>query len=247
MPPGKLVAFASGFLVFALTAVRAQVAVQRAVGADRVEPAPLLADGFDFPVGFGDAAGYYKARGFSLGKHPGEDWDGVGGGDSDFNDAVQSIGDGVVVYARDAHAGWGNVVIVRHCFREGGELQTVDAFFAHLNAIRVRCGDRVTRGEEIGTIGTAHGLYPAHLHFEIRKKLDIGTNRASSPCDFSCYYDPTKFLNAHRPVSPASTSAAALFACDRTLRAAVVAPLAMRRKTSRTPLPAEAGARPAFD
>jgi len=29
-------------------------------------------------------------------------------------------GDGIVVFARDVHLGWGNVVIVRHAYREGG-------------------------------------------------------------------------------------------------------------------------------
>lgn len=68
-------------------------------------PPPRLADGFDFPVGKPDARGYYKARGFSANGHPGEDWDGIGGGDSDFNDPVNSISDGEVIFASDAHSG----------------------------------------------------------------------------------------------------------------------------------------------
>jgi len=75
-----------------------------------------LANGFDFPVGKPEAQGYYKARGFRSGGHLGEDWDGIGGGDTDLGDPIYSIGDGVVVFARDCHMGWGNVVIVRHAF-----------------------------------------------------------------------------------------------------------------------------------
>ena len=86
-----------------------------------------LADGFDFPVGKPDGRGYYKARGFRADSHPGEDWDGVGGGNSDFNDPVNSIADGEVTFAGDAHSGWGNVVIVRHRFQEGGETKTVES------------------------------------------------------------------------------------------------------------------------
>ena len=40
-----------------------------------------VADGFDMPVGKPDAEGYYMSRGF-LSYHPGEDWNGVAGGNS---------------------------------------------------------------------------------------------------------------------------------------------------------------------
>ena len=241
MVPRKFVSLA--VFAFALTSVQGQVALDRPAHPEAPPaPSPLLADGFDFPVGAGDARGYYKARGFSLGNHPGEDWDGVGGGNSDLNDTVHSIGDGLVVYARDAHLGWGNVVIVRHQFREHGALQTVDAFFGHLNVMLVQSGDRVTRGEPIGTIGTAHGLYPAHLHFEIRKNLDIGINRASFPRDYSCYYDPTKFIASHRRVGEKNATPAVssgLFACDRALRVRPTAALASRQKANPHSQPAE--------
>jgi murein DD-endopeptidase MepM/ murein hydrolase activator NlpD len=157
-----------------------------------------LADGFDFPVGKAEAQGYYKARGFRPNGHLGEDWDGVGGGDTDLNDPVSSIGGGVVVFARDVHLGWGNVVIVRHSFREDGVVKTIDALYGHLNTILVARGQNVARGQQIGTIGTAHGRYDAHLHFEIRKNLEIGINRAAFSRDFSNYYDPTRFIIAHR-------------------------------------------------
>src|SRR5450432_1472717 len=175
-----------------------------------------LADGFDFPVGNADGRGYYKARGFRPNEHPGEDWDGVGGGNSDLNDAVNSIGNGVVVFAWDVHLGWGNVVIVRHNYREDGIVKTIDALYGHLNTILVTRGESVARGQQIGTIGTAHGLYDAHLHFEIRKNLEIGINRAAFPSDFSCYYDPTKFIASRRHLeSDANTYPVALNTATR--------------------------------
>ncbi|HEX8897139.1 MAG TPA: peptidoglycan DD-metalloendopeptidase family protein [Chthoniobacterales bacterium] len=160
-----------------------------------------IADGFDFPVGKPEAEGYYKARGFRPGGHVGEDWDGVRGGDTDFNDPIYSVGDGIVVFARDVHLGWGNVVIVRHAYRENGNVKYVDALYGHLNKMLVSRGQRVSRGQQIATMGTAHGQYDAHLHFEIRKNLEIGMSRSKFQKDFNNYYDPTQFINSHRHLS----------------------------------------------
>jgi murein DD-endopeptidase MepM/ murein hydrolase activator NlpD len=160
-----------------------------------------LADGFDFPVGKPEAEGYYKARGFRSGGHMGEDWDGIRGGDTDFNDPIYSIGDGIVVFARDVHLGWGNVVIVRHAYRESGTVKHIDSLYGHLNSILVRRGQRVARGQQVGTMGTAHGQYDAHLHLEIRKNLDIGMSKSKFQKNFSNYYDPSQFIATHRHLS----------------------------------------------
>lgn len=160
-----------------------------------------IADGFDFPVGKPEAEGYYKARGFRPGGHVGEDWDGVRGGDTDFKDPIYCIGDGIVVFARDVHLGWGNVIIVRHAYRENGNVRYIDSLYGHLNTMLVGRGQRVVRGQQIATMGTAHGQYDAHLHFEIRKNLEIGMSRSKFQKDFSNYYDPTQFINAHRRLS----------------------------------------------
>jgi len=163
-----------------------------------------LADGFDFPVGRPDAQGYYRARGFRSHGHLGEDWDGVGGGDTDLGDPIYAIGDGLVVFARDCHMGWGNVVIVRHSYREGGAIRTIDSLYGHLQTILVRNGQAVARGQKIATMGTAHGLYDAHLHLEIRKNIEIGMSRAAFAQDFSNYYDPSNFIAAHRHLQNSS-------------------------------------------
>jgi murein DD-endopeptidase MepM/ murein hydrolase activator NlpD len=157
-----------------------------------------IADGFDFPVGKPEAEGYYKARGFRAGGHVGEDWDGVRGGDTDLRDPIYCAGDGIVVFARDVHLGWGNVIIVRHAYRDNGNVRYVDSLYGHLNSMLVSRGQRVARGQQIATMGTAHGQYDAHLHFEIRKNLEIGMSRSKFGKDFSNYYDPTQFINSHR-------------------------------------------------
>jgi murein DD-endopeptidase MepM/ murein hydrolase activator NlpD len=156
-----------------------------------------IADRFDFPVGGAAATGYYKSRGFIPGDHPGEDWNG-GPGDDDLGQPVQSIADGVVAMARDVRLGWGNIVIIRHAFYENGRLTCIDSLYGHLNRIQVTEGQSVSRGQQIGTIGNNHGMYDAHLHFEIRKNLAIGMNRSLFAQDLTQYHDPTTFISTHR-------------------------------------------------
>ena len=163
------------------------------------DTAPVrLADGFQLPVGTnGDGKGYYKARGMSPNGHLGEDWDGVGGGDTDLGDPVTATAHGLVLYARDFHLGWGNVIILRHAYLEAGQVAYVDSLYGHLNEILVREGQQVTRGQKIGTIGNNHGMYSAHLHFEMRKNLRIGMARSAFARDFTNYYSPSAFVAMH--------------------------------------------------
>ena len=160
-----------------------------------------IADGFDFPVGNANGDGYYKARGYRPNGHLGEDWNGKLGGDTDLGDPVYAIGNGVVVLARNMRRGWGNVVIVRHAYFEEGTIRYIDSLYGHLHQINVREGQKVSRRQNIGSIGNNFGMYNAHLHFEIRKNLEIGMRRASFARDSSNYYDPTTFIAAHRAVS----------------------------------------------
>jgi len=156
-----------------------------------------VADAFDFPVGKPDGLHYYKARGFQANGHLGEDWNG-GPGDSDLGLPVSTIGNGIVVFARDVRVGWGNVVIIRHCYFAQGQLRCIDSLYGHLNEIDVHEGQLVLRGQQIGTIGNNHGMYDAHLHFEIRSNLLIGMARAQFARDYSNYMDPTSFIQNHR-------------------------------------------------
>lgn len=158
-----------------------------------------LADGFDFPVGKPEGTGYYKARGFWPNGHLGEDWNGNGGGDSDEGDPIYAIGRGVVVLSEDVKVGWGNVVIIRHVYREiTGKVEMVDSLYGHLLTRKVRVGQTVDRGDLVGTMGGNNGMYPVHLHLEVRKNLAIGMNRSKFARDYSNYHSPTAFINAHR-------------------------------------------------
>lgn len=159
-----------------------------------------VADGFDFPVGKPDGAGHYKSRGFRIGGHAGEDWN-AGPGDSDIGVPVYNIAHGVVVLARDIRMSWGKLVIVRHAYPEGGQIAVVDSVYAHLHQITVREGQRIAKGTQVGTIGNNRGMYDAHLHFEIRKNLAIGSNASRFARDFSNYWDPSGFIQARRRFS----------------------------------------------
>jgi murein DD-endopeptidase MepM/ murein hydrolase activator NlpD len=164
-----------------------------------------LADGFDFPVGKPNAEGYYKARGLRLRepRHYGEDWNGRAGGDSDLGAPVYAIADGIVTFAHNVRSGWGNVVLTRHAYRDSatGQVKFIDTLNGHLNQILVKVGQRIKRGQQIGTIGTNFGMYPAHLHFEIRHNLSIGMARNGVPADLVNWANPTDFINSHRQLN----------------------------------------------
>jgi murein DD-endopeptidase MepM/ murein hydrolase activator NlpD len=164
-----------------------------------------LADGFDFPVGKPNADGYYKSRGLRLRspQHFGEDWNGRGGGDSDLGDPVYAIADGIVTLAANVRTGWGNVVLTRHAYRDpsSGQVKYIDTLNGHLDRIMVRTGQLIKRGQQIGTIGTNFGMYPAHLHFEIRHNIHIGMARSGVPSDLVNWADPTQFINKYRKLN----------------------------------------------
>ena len=161
-----------------------------------------VADGFDFPVGKPDAKKYYKARGMRLRSpvHFGEDWNGLGGGNTDLHDPIWACANGVVTFAYDVRGGWGRVMIIRHAYRDPktGKVKFVDSLYGHLRKMMVKVGDHVKRGQQIGTMGNNRGLYPAHLHFEIRHNLKTGMQRESVAKSYSNWADPTYFIKTHR-------------------------------------------------
>lgn len=159
-----------------------------------------LADGFDYPVGKPNGDGYYIFRGFSPNGHLGEDWNGNGGGNTDEGDPVYSIAHGVVVFSEDYARGWGNVVILRHAYREkNGQIAFIDSLYGHLKVRSVKVGQQITRGQVLGTIGRGpYRMYAAHLHFEIRKDLRVGMRRELYPQTYETYYTPKQFIDPRR-------------------------------------------------
>ncbi len=185
---------------------------------------PMLADGFDFPVGNKDGKGSYSYLGetyhgwyiaantgehYDLGIHTGEDWNGNGGGNSDLGQPVYAIGKGKVLAASNFGIPWGNIVVLEHRFIENNIIKKVFSLYAHLESILPVVGDTITRRQQIGTIGTGDGAYPAHLHLEIRK-----ASMAYYPVDYwpsaeekdqawvlDHYEAPSSFIEQHRQLT----------------------------------------------
>lgn len=84
---------------------------------------------------------------------------------------VYATGDGVVRVAGrsgEGYSGYGIVALVDH----GYGFQTL---YAHMQSVKVRVGQKVKRGEQIGTVGSTGMSSGNHLHYEViqnGKKVD---------------------------------------------------------------------------
>lgn len=129
-----------------------------------------LADGFQSPCGTAKGGFVYDAQPFNTpnqtrgGHHTGSDINGIGGADTDLGLPVNAAARGLVVYTGEPSPAWGKVVILAH--RLPNDKRIIQTLYAHLDKSIVRLGQLISRGEPIGTIGTANGNYKAHLHFE---------------------------------------------------------------------------------
>ena len=83
------------------------------------------------------------------------------------NTPVQASNAGRVVRA-ESIIYTGNTIVIEH----GGGLKT---YYYHMNALNVKEGDMVERGQIIGTVGSTGYSTGAHLHFEVK----IGRNSLS--------------------------------------------------------------------
>lgn len=134
-----------------------------------------LADAFTSPLGDENGAFTYVAQGLGDmnvprgGRHTGQDLNGIGGENTDESLPVRAAGRGLLVYAGEPSPDWGNVVVLLHRLPDG---RFVQSLYAHLKTVSdIPLGSLVGRGEQIGTVGTAHGNYLAHLHFEMVESI----------------------------------------------------------------------------
>jgi Peptidase family M23 len=166
----------------------------------------------DTPMGSENGALVYNAQKFwemndqRGGHHTGDDLNGIGGMNTDLGDPVFAAGDGLVVYAGEPSPGWGNIIVLAHRDPQGKPIHTM---YAHLHTIKATLDSLVARGEVIGTVGTAGGYYPAHLHFEARASdgVDIGAGYVSQPLN---RLDPAALVAALHNADADGISPAAL-------------------------------------
>lgn len=159
---------------------------------------------FDPPMGSEHGGLVYNAQKFwemnekRGGRHTGDDLNGIGGMNTDLGDPVFSVADGLVLYAGEPSPGWGKLVVIAHRTPDG---QTLHSMHAHLDRIDVPRGALVPRGGKVGTVGTANGNYPAHLHFEMRASdgVDIGAGYAMYPLN---RLDPMGTVESLRHAAP---------------------------------------------
>jgi murein DD-endopeptidase MepM/ murein hydrolase activator NlpD len=191
--------------------------------------------GLDFPVGDRNGKGWngLNEKGWYVASsflhpffHPGEDWNGRGGGNTDLGQPVYAVSEGTVVFARDNFR-LGKIVMIAHR-NPGGEI--FYSVYMHLKDMEVAPGEGVKRRQKIGSVGRGYkdATYEsAHLHFELRR-----SNMAGFPAIFwpallmmpgfsldreelgewigTHYLSPREFIRSHRTWNPAAGMSGAL-------------------------------------
>lgn len=115
------------------------------IAAEKIPFAIPLKSGYRFTSGFGTRWGR---------PHKGSDFAAAHG------TPIYATADGVITHASRI-SGYGNLIKIRHEFG-------IETRYAHLSKIRVKVGQRVSRGERIGDMGNTGRSTGTHLHYEVR-------------------------------------------------------------------------------
>ncbi|CAM4268008.1 M23 family metallopeptidase [Palleronia rufa] len=115
------------------------------IAAQKAPFALPVKDNFRFTSGFGPRWGRM---------HNGSDFAGPKG------TPIYATADGVVTYAGRLSS-FGNFVRIQHEFG-------IETSYAHQSKLRVKVGQRVSRGDRIGDMGTTGRSTGNHLHYEVR-------------------------------------------------------------------------------
>jgi murein DD-endopeptidase MepM/ murein hydrolase activator NlpD len=182
-------------------------------------PPPGVADGFDSPVGseaerrgarawpagWADASPFAKL--YLIGTpnvayHTGADLN-FGAPYADKGMPVYSPASGTVIYQAELRP-WGNLTIIRHDPLRTATGTVVYSRYGHMQNVRVRVGQRVRRGDQIGEIGDANGRFIPHLHYDIVTSTVLETKPGDWPgLDLARllrhYTDPLEFTRNNRP------------------------------------------------
>lgn len=74
--------------------------------------------------------------------------------------SIQATGDGTIAKIERAKRGYGTSIIINH----GYGYQTL---YAHMNSVDVRVGQKVKKGQKIGTVGETGLATAPHCHYEL--------------------------------------------------------------------------------
>lgn len=124
-------------------------------GFDRVNMYRIAAEKSPFALPLKAAFRYTSGFGNRWGRlHAGVDLAGS------YGTPVYATADGVIVHA-DWQSGYGRLIRIKHEFG-------IETRYAHLSQIRVKVGQRVSRGDRIGDMGNSGRSTGTHLHYEVR-------------------------------------------------------------------------------
>lgn len=73
---------------------------------------------------------------------------------------IQATGEGVVESVNKAGRGYGNNVVINHGFG-------YETLYAHMMTVSVRAGQKVKKGQQIGTVGSTGTSTAPHCHYEV--------------------------------------------------------------------------------
>jgi murein DD-endopeptidase MepM/ murein hydrolase activator NlpD len=73
---------------------------------------------------------------------------------------IYATADGVVTHS-GWHSGYGRLIKIQHEFG-------IETRYAHLSRLKAKVGQRVSRGDRIGAMGSSGRATGVHLHYEVR-------------------------------------------------------------------------------
>lgn len=122
---------------------------------DRLNLYRIAAQKAPFAVPIKSAFRYTSGFGYRWGRmHKGTDFAAPHG------TPIYSTADGVIVHA-GWQSGYGRLIKIQHQFG-------IETRYAHLSKIRVKVGQKVSRGQRIGDMGNTGRSTGTHLHYEVR-------------------------------------------------------------------------------
>ena len=106
---------------------------------------------------------------------------------------VYAAADGVVKEVVTSSVGYGNEVDIDHGFGYSTR-------YAHLNSTTVQPGQRVNRGDQVGTMGSSGRATGVHLHYEVLYK----SQQVNPRNFFDSKIDPKTYMTQVRPAEKQS-------------------------------------------